>query len=292
MFRKPSIRSIGLALIAATMLAASSSPALAAPAADMADFKLSVKGLEDLGKGWVYEGWLIVGGKPVSTGVFTIDDKGSQSQTSFPVEADALGKATTFVLTIEPSPDNDPAPSDVHVLGGNFRGKTAQLTLAHSAALGNAFRAARGSYVLAVPSDAATSYTNGIWFENPKTARASFILPKLPKGWVYEGWVVGPDGPISTGRFADPSKADSDGAGPTAGKSGAPALPGQDFVDPPVSLIGYAAVISIEPEPDNSPAPFAFKPLLDQSIDDTGPGLAPQAMRNNARAFPTGVAMR
>ena len=38
-------------------------------------------------------------------------------------------------------------------------------------------------------------------------------LPTLPAGWVYEGWVVGPDGPVTTGRFTMASGADSDGDG-------------------------------------------------------------------------------
>jgi hypothetical protein len=102
--------------------------------------------------------------------------------------------------------------------------------------------------------------------------------------------VVGTEGPISTGRFTSVSGADSDGAGPSGGPNDAPPFPGQDFVDPPIDLTaGYAAVISIEPEPDNSPAPFALKPLVDTSIDDVGEGIL-QAMENKTDAFPTGSA--
>ena len=50
--------------------------------------------------------------------------------------------------------------------------------------------------------------------------------------------------------------------------------------------MGFTAVLSIEPEPDNSPAPFAFKPLIheivameegavqmmDQNLDSLGSG--------------------
>ena len=47
--------------------------------------------------------------------------------------------------------------------------------------------------------------------------------------------------------------ADSDAGGPTAGPRSTPPFPGQDFIMPPVSLIGYQAVVSIEPDPDDSP---------------------------------------
>ena len=71
-------------------------------------------------------------------------------------------------------------------------------------------------------------------------------------------------------------------AGPAGGPDGdGPPFPGQDFVNPPMDLIGGAAVISVEPEPDDSPAPFVLKPLLTPVIS---PDLAPtlQAMNNNA----------
>ena len=49
---------------------------------------------------------------------------------------------------------------------------------------------------------------------------------------------------------------------------------------------GYVAVISVEPEPDNSPGPFTLKPLVDMTIEDVGAGV-PQDMMNNAAGFPT-----
>ena len=61
--------------------------------------------------------------------------------------------------------------------------------------------------------------------------------------------------------------------------------------DQPVSLIGYLAVISIEPEPDDSPGPFTLKPLVDMDIEDVG-AMVLQDMANNAASFPTGIATR
>ena len=65
--------------------------------------------------------------------------------------------ATAFVLTIEPAQDDDPAPSSVHVLGGNFvvddaASAVAELTVGHPAALGDDFSTAAGSYILAASS--------------------------------------------------------------------------------------------------------------------------------------------
>jgi hypothetical protein len=45
-------------------------------------------------------------------------------------------------------------------------------------------------------------------------------------------------------------------------------------------------VISIEPEPDNDPAPFTFKPLAGQLMDE-GAGVV-QALDQNLDSFPTG----
>ena len=280
-----------LSLTAAIILATGvfvPSVAFAAPV----ELTLSFTGLEDLGPNWAYEGWLIVEGAPVSTGIFAVDGSGTPSATRFSVDVSDVSKVSAFVLTIEPAPDSDPKPSAVHVLAGDFTNNAARLSAGHAAALGDSFSSAAGKYILAAPSaGAGGSYQTGIWWLDPAAGPGPALsLPALPDGWVYEGWVVGPDGPISTGRFTSANGADSDGAGLTGGPNAAPPFPGQDFANPPLDLTsGHAAVISIEPEPDNSTAPFAFKPLVDQSIADVGEGVL-QSMSNNASAFPTGTA--
>jgi hypothetical protein len=251
---------------------------------------LAFDGLEDLGSEAAYEGWIVVDGTPYSTGVFTVDGAGVASAEWFPTEIPADGMMEAFVLTIEPVPDSDPGPSSVHILGGDIVHGRSTLTIDHGAALGTDFSTLAGSYMLAAPSaGAAGDYRNGIWWLDPNAGPgATLELPTLPAGWVYEGWVVGPDGPMTTGRFTSASGADSDGGGATAGPESTPPFPGQDFVNPPVVLTdGYAAVISVEPEPDNSPAPFTLKPLMDPFIDDLGEGVL-QPMHHNTAAFPTG----
>ncbi len=235
-------------------------------------------GLPQLGDDYVYEGWVIVDGAPVSTGRFSVSsDDGSHTQAN-DIEADA---PAAYVLTIEPAEGDDPAPSDTHVIAGDFSDNAAALGTGHMAALGDDFSGAAGSFILATPTDEAAPDENGIWYLDPSgdAPVSTLTLPTLPAGWAYEGWVVGEDGPISTGTFTDLAAADSDGAGPEAGSGDAPPFPGQDFVDPARDLsMNHMAVISIEPSPDDSPAPFQFKPLGGPIGTDTAPTL--QSLNN------------
>ncbi len=54
-------------------------------------------------------------------------------------------------------------------------------------------------------------------------------------------------------------------------------------------LVGSAAVISVEPEPDDGAGPFALKPLIDMAIDDVEVGVS-QDMANMSAAHPSGSA--
>lgn len=233
-------------------------------------FDLNISGLEDLGSDYAYEGWIMVNGAPQTTGVFTVDADGNLSQNAFDVAAEDLEIATAFILTVEPSPDNDPAPSDVHVLAGDFDGNSAALTIDHGAALGNDFSTVAGTYILATPTDSDdTNEDSGIWFLDNSSGMpvAGLNLPTLPAGWAYEGWAVINGAPVSTGTFTSAMGADD--SAPYSGPNGGPAYPGEDFLTNapngqsfPTSLNGGTAVISIEPVPDNSTAPFALKPLV------------------------------
>ena len=254
---------------------------------------LSFNGLESLGDGFVYEGWIMVNGSPVSTGTFTVNGSGNLSRSSFPVPPTQLAAATKFILTIEPSPDNSVMPAATKYLAGDFSGRSASLSVADAATLMNDFSSAAGSYILAAPSAGPMgNYANGIWWLNPAGPSPGLMLPMLPAGWMYEGWVVVDGTPTTTGRFSQVMGADSDGGGAAAGPMGTPPFPGQDFASPPMRLIGGAAVISIEPEPDNSPGPFTLKPLVDMMIEDDMGQHMQQMMENHAGSFPTGMATR
>jgi hypothetical protein len=262
-----------------------------AMAGDEVFLSLEASGLEPLPAGFSYEGWVIVNGSPVSTGVFGIDAQGHAAPSRGRVMVDSADAIEAFVVSIEPVPDADPAPSAVKYLGGAFSSGTAMATIDHTAALGTDFSTASGSYILAAPSGGEGSdYRNGIWFLDPSGPSATLDLPALPDAWVYEGWVVGPDGPMSTGRFTMADGADSDLAGLGSGPYDPPPFPGQDLIHPPMDLTGgYAAVISVEPEPDTSPGPFTLKPLVDGTIDDVGMGVL-QSLTNMSENAPYLVA--
>jgi len=232
---------------------------------------LNIQGLEDLGTNFRYENWLIVNGAPVSAGLFDVDANGDLSQSSFTVDASQLSQATAYVLTIEPNPDPNPAPSDVHILGGDFNGNSASASVGHPAAVGDDFTSGSGSYILATPTDGSptTDENSGVWFFDPASSTATLSLPTLPSGWVYEGWAVIDGQPLSTGTFSAVDMADN--SAPFSGMSAGPPYPGEDFIINapagltfPTDLSERTIVISVEPVPDNSPAPFTLKPLLGQ----------------------------
>lgn len=260
---------------------------------------LNITGLEDLGSNFRYEGWLIVNGNPVTTGVFSVNAPGQLSSTSFEVDKTQLAAATDFVLTIEPFPDSDPAPTATHILAGGFSGGAANITVADSKALGNSFAAAAGKYVLATPSNGnANNEKSGIWFIDLSSGSpaAGLSLPVLPAGWKYEGWAVINGNPVTTGTFTSVSGADQ--GAPYSGPMMVPPFPGEDFIINapagltfPTDLSSGIAAISIEPVPDNSPAPFLLKPLL-ANIPAAAMDHVTYNLNNNISGFPKGTVTR
>jgi len=231
---------------------------------------VNLTGLENLGIDYKYEGWVIVNGAPVSTGVFTVDDSGIPSQTAFSVNATQLAVATKFVLTIEPTIDPDPAPSATKILAGDFSGINASVT---SNVIAD-FSSVSGTYILATPTDGAnnTDEFSGVWFLDNSSGSAvtGLSLPTLAQGWKYEGWAVINGIPVSTGTFTDASMADENAAtSPYKGaSSNGPGYPGEDYLQNapsgltfPTDLKGMTIVVSVEPFPDNSASPFTLKPL-------------------------------
>lgn len=260
------------------------------PGADPATATLHVAltDVDPLADGFVYEGWIIVDGAPVTTGRFTVD--GTAADITQTVDAADAEAATAYVLTIEPEPDADPGPSAVHLVAGDLMSGSASLTTGHGAALGVDLDTVGGHYILETPSSSgvADDFDQGIWWLE-MTANgpvSSLDLPTLPAGWTYEGWTVVDGVPTSTGTFDMADVADADAGGPAAGPDAVPPFPGQDFVNPIMVLVGGAAVISVEPVPDTSDAPFALKPLIDGTIDDVPAGTS-QSM-DEAAPLPTG----
>ena len=254
-----------------------------------------------------YEGWAILAGEPISTGKFNIGVMGE------PVELGGGGvieefdagqditEATDIVITVEPPGDEDPAPSDIKLLAAPIVECEAGL-LVNVPERETLEMMTTGSFILATPSDNPEFPDNdnqGIWFLRTPGPEPGFEnLPDIGPNWIYEGWVVDvsdPNNPVpySTGTFTMAEAADSDSAGCNGG---GPPFPGQDFVESqcePYLIIDtgdYAAVISIEPQPDDVGTPFQLKPLA-APIPTDAVGQNNDLLNQTAGSFPTGLGL-
>lgn len=257
---------------------------------------LSITGLENLGSEFLYEGWVIVDGAPVSTGTFSVDDNQALSQSSFTLDSDVLARATSFVLSIEPNPDPLTTPADTKIFVGDFDGNTASLT---TGTVASSFDTVSGEFIIAAPTGTgiAEEKYSGIWFLNDSSGSAvsGLELPTLEAGWKYEGWVVIDGVPLSTGTFT--SVEGTDEGSPFSGTNPGPPFPGEDFllnapdgVTFPTDVRSKTVVVSIEPNPDNSSAPFTLKPLAGMVAEDA---MGVQQVGTNVSAsFPSGSVSR
>ena len=263
--------------------------------------ELSFNGLTDLGADYMYEGWIMVNGAPVSTGTFKASASGAISPSMFDIDTEELKAATAFILTIEPYPDNNAAPSDVHVLAGDFSGNSAALSISHAAALGTDFATSMGNYILATPTNGAmTNEKSGIWFLDLSSGSpmTGLTLPDLPNGWIYEGWTVIDGVPVTSGKFNMVSGVVDMFDDYSSTENMGPPFPGEDYlmnapsgVSFPTDISGGFAVISVEPYPDNGPEPFAIKPLAGMIPSDAMDHKT-YMMDLNAASFPTGTAKK
>ena len=153
------IRKMYLAVLALGVLSVScsSDDDATAQQSETSTLTLNLSDLEALGNDFVYEGWIIVDGSPVSTGTF--------SDVTFPktfqVSSSQLASASAFVLSIEPALDLDPAPAETKILAGDFSGSSANV----NSNLVADFSAAAGKFILATPTDADdTNEESGVWY--------------------------------------------------------------------------------------------------------------------------------
>lgn len=262
---------------------------------------LDLKGLVDLGSKFAYEGWIIVDGSPVSTGTFSVNSSGELSQTAFDIDAMSLKNAEAFVLSIEPVPDSDPAPSNTKILGGGFSGASANVNIMHPAAFGGGFTDAKGGYILKTPTTTSEEDDlSGVWFLDPSGPKAGLELPDLSgiAGWTYEGWAVINGTPVSTGTF-DKAVGKDNSAAFSGSDTDGPTFPGEDFIKNaptgltfPTNLQGSSIVVSIEPVPDNSDDPFVLKPLSGKVPADLGAGTFTKLNNIAASTYPSGTVKR
>ncbi|MEO9891147.1 anti-sigma factor [Aurantibacter sp.] len=282
--------------LALTSISCSNDDSEDTPMDTTTNLTLNLSGLEDLGDDYLYEGWVIVDGSPISTGTFSVDANGSLSQTQFEMDNQVLDEATTFVLSIEPNPDPSPTPADTKIFVGNFDGNTANLG---TGTVAPSFESLSGKFIIAAPTGtgADNEKYSGVWFldNSSGSAIAGLDLPELEAGWKYEGWIVVDGVPLTTGTFT--STEGSDEGAPFSGTNPGPMYPGEDFLQNapdnvvfPTDVRGKIAVISIEPFPDNSPAPFTLKPLAGMVAEDA---IGVQEIVSNVTAsFPSGFVTR
>jgi len=202
-----------------------------------------------------------------------------------------------IVVTIEPGGDSDTVPTATHYLAGDLTNRSASLSVGAMPALGDDFSSAAGQYILATPTDSVdTNEASGVWFLAlvGGEPQAGLALPMLPAGWAYEGWAVIAGHPVSTGRFL--SAMGFDDAAPFGGPKSGPPFPGEDFLHEapdgltfPTDLSEQQIVLTIEPEPDDSPGPFALKPLVGM-VPAGAVDHANYALENRSSGFPTGMA--
>lgn len=265
---------------------------------------LSITDLEDLGGDFVYEGWVIVAGAPVSTGTFTVDAEGVLSASTFTVNSIALETATDFVLSVEPAGETGAAaaaPSDIKILKGTFSGSSASVSTSDIIA---DFSNAAGTMFLRTPTDEVPGSANngndfnGVWFGIPgMPPAAGLTLPTLPTGWAYEGWVVNNGVALSTGTFTAFGVVDSGNGFSGTENNAGPPIPGEDFFlnapagqNFPLDVRGRTVVISVEPVPDNSVNPFLLKPLI--KTLDADAATAPATHAFGKKDVPAGTVTR
>jgi hypothetical protein len=246
-------------------------------AADEVTLALAAEGLAMLDSTYKYEAWLFDGDDYQSLGKFDVLSDGSLEPSTFKATESQMAVAKQVVISIEPADDPDPAPAVSKVLAGDLDAEGAELNISHPKAVGIDFTAAQGKFMLATPTTGGDDLSEqGIWWIDPDAGdelAPGLVLPSLPPGWKYEGWVQDETGPESTGKFLRVDEADEDGAGHTAGTGGEPPpFPGRDFIDPPrILTIGHIALVSLEPVPDPANGKFGAKVLMKDITPDVYP---------------------
>lgn len=316
-----SVRDVALGSVAAALPGASATfTATSVTLGAIGLRELAANGLDRRGH---YELWLDVAGNAQSCGRFLIDGtmvvsldtQGVQGSTAMALfDAASSGNpgfpdpttATSLFVTFEDESDLDATPGLV-LLAGAAVGNQASLTVAGDGmGLGLAdFSAVAGSFHLATPTDndgaTAPDDNFGVHFRLRGVSLdlfgQSLDLPALPAGWVYEGFVEDrASGRLySTGRFRDPGGPDSSHAlVPSAGDRPGFNLPGQDFVNDVMPAM-YAAAqansissvfVTIETEPDDSPAPSFLRVL----VAAVAPGTATATDLSMTLVFPATAA--
>ena len=238
---------------------------------NVSKFETTITGLPVLSDTMTYVGWFQWENKKtlkkLAEKVFVLDaDQNGVISYASDEPLLSLQRAELFYITAERKAvvnDSGFVPSNRKLLSGSFSYAAANLEISDNAVdLENI----DGLFNLVTPTDSTDNNLSGVWFvDSISTAPVSGLkkLPKLYSGWIYEGWVDINGQLLSTGRFADPKKADlfSGYSGSSAGFT----FPGEDFLNNPpagftfpLDLSNAKVYISIEYADNrtNGSAPF------------------------------------
>jgi hypothetical protein len=273
---------------------------------------LSFENLYPLSGGMNYQGWVVESrptgywGSPL--GMFNVDESG---QLVDPATGEVVsgtfeaGLDAEDVFGVQVSVENSSTlvsqPSATFILGGVVASGTAELGQVHWLAMNLNFTEIAGSYFLGTPSDDLNdNELSGVWFGDTTSGDPvpGLFLPEAPNGWDYEGWVVIGDDTLSTGKFYEPSIADTTNL--YGGVSGDYPFPGQDFLENapegmvfPTDLSGAPLFLTLEPweESDIEPlSPFKF-PILRATIPADATAGTTYTMTSLFNLFPRGTAV-
>ena len=253
--------------------------------------------------GQTYEAWLVIDSELVSVGTFSpnVDD---DIPVDFEVNTEMLENAFGFMVSVEPMNDMDASQSDIAIMSGPFNNDIAMVTT--NMQIGD-FSNASGTFFLRTPTDEAPMTGNngndqfGVIFgdiDQGMPPVANFMLPELDETrWIYEGWVIAGNTPLSTGRFnAFDMRDDFNGFSETL--SMGPELPGEDFFNNPPMMFGLTfpldirgnmVMITVEPVNDFDPDPFVIQPLSAMAMDMLASN---QDFNLNMAGIPSAVATR
>lgn len=251
-----------------------------------------------------YELFSVIGGVPASVCRFVVDGQnivsldsgapiGTTTQTVFDDAANgalpfpAVQNATEFFVTLECQGDADGVPAASVLIDGVLNGGSALLTTAGQTATGGRgigqFATVSGTFQLHTATDIFTNPVAndafGILFRRltgRDTVGASLVLPTLPAGFKYEGWVEErlTGFRYSTGKFTSVSLPDEDDmTSLSRGPDRKRGFPGEEFINAvPTSVVAAAqpgsiteVMVTLEPFPDNSRDP-SFIVILSAAV--------------------------
>lgn len=215
--------------------------------------------LPELPTGYVYEGWLLVGGAYVSVGNITKDSLNNNRAHFIGIESSDLSLAESFAITVENG--SSPAPSNYVLLVGDFNGNSAELTADGTTmngitTLGNKISAAYTLQNATVPANQQGNYTeNGVWFFKGTGEEAETTISLNYKEVRYQAWleteVDGASRFLSMGLIASDTIKDSRNAYSQFNQN-IPEFAGEDFL--------------IQPEGETFPADFFPRNVLGSKL--------------------------